>query len=75
MRGMDEVMTMMVYIAQDGNYGDAGGLAICDGAHWTEADWDALDAMNDTMRSAYAYYYKRDHPHQQNPAEWLENYA
>lgn len=40
----------LTYIAADGNYGDAGSLAIVDTTDWTDEDWGALDEESDWNR-------------------------
>ena len=40
----------LTYIADDGNYGDASGLAIVDTSEWTEDDWARLDDEHDWNR-------------------------
>jgi hypothetical protein len=63
------------YIARDGNWGNAEGIAICDVSSWTFADWQALDEMTDLMRRSYAFDYNHTFPNALPPHKWLENYA
>ena len=37
----------LTYIAADGNYGDAGSLAIVDTTDWTPEDWATLEEESD----------------------------
>lgn len=43
-----------VYVARDGNYGDAEGLVILDAAALTAEDWDELDECGDWRRAELA---------------------
>lgn len=43
-----------VYVARDGNYGDAEGLVILDAAALTAADWAELDECGDWQRAELA---------------------
>lgn len=38
------------YFAFDGNYGDASGLTVIETTHWSELDWQILDAASDSYR-------------------------
>lgn len=49
-------MKQMLYIAQDGTYGSAYGIAIGSASHWTTLDWETLDAFTDSERATFANY-------------------
>jgi hypothetical protein len=40
----------MMYVAQDGNYGDAEGMALIDTTGWDEDDFECLDSAPDGDR-------------------------
>lgn len=47
-------MQRLMYVARDGNYGDAAGLTVVDVTDWTEDDWIAMDEARDADRIAVA---------------------
>lgn len=42
------------YFAEDGNYGNAGGLTIMETTHWNETDWDIIESAADWARPEVA---------------------
>ena len=42
------------YFADDGNYGDANGMAIVETTKWTELDWEDLEDASDSSRPKVA---------------------
>jgi hypothetical protein len=42
--------TNRVYVATDGSYGDAAGMAIISTEGWTGDDWEELDNASDSDR-------------------------
>lgn len=42
------------YFADDGTYGDTGGLLIIDTSKWTDSDWKQIDYADDYDRQQVA---------------------
>lgn len=38
------------YFAPDGNYGNAAGMVVIETTHWSEVDWQLLEAASDWHR-------------------------
>jgi len=43
-------MSHILYVAEDGNYGDAHNMLLVDASNFTPEDWDALNYVGDTDR-------------------------
>lgn len=42
------------YFASDGNYGGAAGLTVIETTHWSEVDWELIEAASDWHRPEVA---------------------
>jgi len=51
---MSETQRSLSYFAEDGNYGNAGGMVIMETTHWNELDWEIIEQVSDGDRPAVA---------------------
>jgi hypothetical protein len=51
---MSETTRALSYFAEDGNYGNAGGMTIMETTHWTELDWEIIEQVSDEHRPVVA---------------------
>lgn len=50
----DGTVRTLGYFAKDGNYGDASGMMVLETTHWSDLDWQILDAAKDEDRPVVA---------------------
>jgi len=49
-----EIIRTLSYFAEDGNYGNASGISVMETTHWSDTDWEIIEATRDEFRPMIA---------------------
>ena len=61
---------MTIYIAADGNWGDAYDMALIDDSKWSDADYVLIQEWNERTLLAYAEAVSENPKTNPTPTEW-----
>ena len=61
---------MTIYIAGDGNWGDAYDMALIDDSKWSDADYALMETWNERTLLAYAEAASENPKTNPTPTEW-----
>ena len=61
---------MTIYIAADGNWGDAYDMALIDASKWSYADYALMETWNERTLLAYAEAVSANPKTNPTPTEW-----